>query len=233
MSLPEFKQGAPLTADALNMLADRVRGLQSKSPAPALSTRARTVRFIPGRQFGFRLAVWNGLVWCRQGWIDAGNGRLYSVGAAEWNDLGPLRAMTVWLEMTETKGEIRVTEYDDLTPETNLRRRLGYVREEKPDGEDTPVLHCVQLLGGLITPAAPRRAMGMNTMTDAFTKGDHCWDWVRAGNLRGVGFEEIPGRYYPGRSVGMGYMTDLATVNMAAKDGGNRLMQTLTLCGGA
>lgn len=39
MSLPEFKQGAPLTADALNVLADRVRAMQGRAPgAAAVST---------------------------------------------------------------------------------------------------------------------------------------------------------------------------------------------------
>ena len=159
MSLPEFKQGAPLTADALNVLADRVRAMQGRVPgAAAVSTAWAVGRFIPGRRYGFELAAWNGLVWVRQGWVDAGNGHLYSVGVREWNDLGPLRPMTVWLEMTETEGEVKVTEYDESTAETNLRRRLGYVREVPGEGEDAaPVWHCVQLLGGLVAPAAPRR----------------------------------------------------------------------------
>lgn len=232
MSLPGFKRGGSLTAEALNRLAARVRELQGKAPGVAMASRARTVRFVPGRQYGFRLAVWNGLVWVRQGWVDAGNGHLYSVGDQEWNDLGPVRGMTVWLELSETEGRVVVTEYDDSTPETNLRRRLGYVREETPDGEETPTLHCVQLLGGLVVPAAPRRVMGMNNHTEEFGKGDHCWDWVRAGNLRGVDFEEIPGRYYPGASVSFAYMVDVRGVQLAAKEGGNRLMQTMSLGGG-
>lgn len=232
MSLPNFKKGQPLTAAGLNMLAERVRGLQRRAPQVAMATTSRTARFIPGRQFAFRLATWNGLVWCRQGWVDTGNGRMYCVGDKEWTDLGSIRPMTVWLKISETEGELEVTEYDDRTPETNLRRRLGYVREETVPGDEVPVWHCVQLLGGLIAPCAPRRAMGKNNMTGAFEKGDRGWDWTRAGNLRGKDFEVAEGRYYAGRSVGMGFMTDIRGVQQDEQHGGNRLMQTLLFCGG-
>lgn len=229
MSLPEFKQGAPLTADALNVLADRVRAMQGRAPgAAAVSTAWAVGRFIPGRRYGFELAAWNGLVWVRQGWVDAGNGHLYSVGVREWNDLGPLRPMTVWLEMTETEGEVKVTEYDENTPETNLRRRLGYVREVPGEGEDAaPVWHCVQLLGGLVAPAAPRRTLGYSERTAVPEKGDVTWELALAGNLRGVGYKEVPGRYYGGRSVNLRYGTNVHEVWQQAARGGNRLAMTL------
>lgn len=231
MKLPDFKSGQPLTAEAMNAIGARVRELQVRACGEHGARVRRGAFFVPGRQFGFRLGLWNGLVWVRQGWVDAGHGRLYAVGEQEWNALGALRAMTVWLEMTEADGRVMVTEYDEVTPESNLRRRLGYVREEV-DGDGGSVWHAVQLLGGLVTPAAPRRTMGRHGGTGEFRKGDECWDWVRAGNLRGEGFAQVPGRWYAGRSVGLGYMVDVAPVQLAAEDGGARLMQVMSICGG-
>lgn len=233
MSLPGFSKGAPLTADALNVLAARVRDLQQRAAGGGVFLRGMAARCVPGRQFAFRLAVLNGLVWVRRGWVDAGHGRLFAVGEEEWTALGPVKGMTVWLEISEFQGAVVVTDYDEVTPETNLRRRLGYVREVDAADGNGQVLHLVQLLGGLVTPAAPRRAMGMNTMTGEFSKGDRCWDWVRAGNLRGTDVTVAPGHYAGGRSVGMGYMMDVMATHFPASEGGARLTQVMRLCGGA
>ena len=228
-TLPNFEQGGQLTAAALNMLANRVRVLQGRQTGAAVAAVDRPGRCVPGRQFAFRLAEWNGLVWVRQGWVDAGNGRLRCVGEDEWNVVGELESMTVWLEMDSEGGRVVSTKYDDSTPERNLRRRLGYVRQVAAEGE--VVWRCVQLLGGLVVPCAPRRTMGYNARTDEIDKGELSADWTRAGNLRGSVFEQEEGQYYAGRSVGLGYNTSLLPVQLAAEDGGNRLVQTMSFTG--
>lgn len=234
MSLPGFTRGEPLTAAALNALGNRVRLLQGQMRKPELGGTERRVRcFVPGRHFAFQLAEMNGLVWVRQGWVDAGNGRLYQVGDAEWNALGPLKAMTVWLEMTEADGRVVVTDYDATTPELNTRRRLGYVRVEDAGDGSGAVYHCVQVAGGLMVPAAPRRMMGGNTWSTppVPAKGDDGIAWMTAGNLRGVDFEVVPGRYYAGRSVGLAYMNRMGTLQLPLTHGGHRTAMVLSFGG--
>lgn len=234
MSLPGFTRGEPLRAAALNALGNRVRLLQGQMRKPELGGTERRVRcFVPGRHFAFQLAEMNGLVWFRQGWVDAGNGRLYKVGDAEWNALGPLKAMTVWLNMTRDEGSVEAGDYDDYTPEHNTRRRLGYVRVEDAGDGSGAVYHCVQLTGGLMVPAAPRRMMGgnfWNTPT-VLAKGDDGVAWMTAGNLRGEDFEEEPGRYYAGRSVGLAYMNRIETLQLPLTHGGNRTAMVLSFGG--
>ena len=70
-----------------------------------------------------------------------------------------------------------------------------------------------------------------NTPT-VLAKGDDGVAWMTAGNLRGVGFEEEPGRYYAGRSVGLAYMNRIETQPLPLEHGGPRTMMVLSFGGG-
>lgn len=232
MGLPDFKQGGPLTAADLNVLADRLRQLQARAAVPfALGRGVRRVQ--PGRRFGFELATWNGLVFCRQGWVDVGHGQMYAVGEQEWNEVGRLEACTVWLVMAREAGAVEVTAYDESTPETNLRRRLGYVREEvREDG--SVVLHCVQCTGGLICPVAPRRMMGGNEWdagTPVLAKSNDSMQMLTAGHIQGQPYTQVPGRWYGGCAFSLKYSPGLS-VQFAATDGGRRFEQVFSFGGG-
>lgn len=230
MSLGSFVRGGALAAADLEDLAQRVRRLQGRGGAGVAGGAARATRVrVPGRAFGFELAELNGLVWVRQGWVAAGNGRLYAVGEEEWNVVGRLEEMTVWLEMGEAEGRVVATEYDVTTPERSLRRRLGYVRREVGADGEAPVWHAVQVCGGLMVPAAPRRMAGGNTWATPVVqaKGDAGVAWLTAGNLRGVDFEKVPGRWYAGRSVGLPYMVRMGQLMLPPAAGGGQLAQFL------
>lgn len=226
--LPGFAAGQPLRADALAALAARVRELTARQAAGGGAATARR-RVLPGRRYAFQLAEMNGVIFCRQGWIDAGNGQLVAVGASEWNAVGPVRACTVWLEVLtgadgQREGRVVQTELDLTTPETNLRRRLGYVRPE--DG--TPMLHCVQVLGGLVTPAAPRRVMGVADTAsgpagaESFKKLDAAWYYRHAGGVLGSGYT-VDGEEKARRGVALRFTCEMGALQLPPEDGGNRL----------
>ena len=165
--LQEFQQGEPLTAAALNALASRIRALQQRE-AQSGQLVYRPRRVLPGRHFAFQLAELNGCIWYRQGWLDVA-GKLVPVGDKEWNLLGGMKPCTVWLNITRgeagaVSGTVEQGELDLETPETNLRRRLGYVRTEEAQDEYGLIWHAVQVLGGVISPVAPRRQMGAPAM---------------------------------------------------------------------
>lgn len=161
----DFRKGEVLTAAALNELAARVARLQGRRAGFCGGTRRRALRMPARRAAGFELVEEAGVVLVRQGFVDVGHGRLLQVGDEEWNVVGALEPMTIWLEIGRSAADCRVVagEYDETTPEKNLRRRLGYVREVADGGG----LRCVQVLSGLVTAAAPRRCMGENAgLTD-------------------------------------------------------------------
>lgn len=227
-ALPDFVKGQPLRADALGALAARVRELAARMPGGGgvHSTRRRV---LPGRRYGFQLAELSGVIYCRQGWIDVGNGVLVPVGEQEWNPVGVLRPCTVWLEISTDAsgtrtGQVAQTDFDATTPETNLRRRLGYVRA---DAEDEQMLHCVQVLGGLVTPCAPRRTMGVADSASgpqgaaSFASLDAAWYYRHAGGVIGGGYT-VDGEAKPRTGVQLRYTCEMGTLQLPPEDGGNR-----------
>lgn len=231
-ALPGFKQGEPLTADAMNALAGRIRSLQQRATQIArLAHRSR--RVLPGRHFAFRLAELNGCLFHRQGWLDVA-GVLVPVGDAEWNLLGPMKPCTVWLNVTRANGVcsgiVEQGELDLTTPETNLHRRLGYVRTEAAKDGSGLIWHAVQVLGGVIAPAAPRRQMGTPAATpptpEKFGKSDGAMYYMHAGSLTGSGYA-VGEEAHPGRRVVLGYSNAMQTVEFAAQDGGRRFVQCM------
>ena len=242
-TLPEFRKGEPLTAEVLNALASRIRALQGRGGAGLHLGGRRVRRVIPGRHFAFQLAELNGCIWFRQGWLDVG-GELVRVGDAEWNVLGAMRPCTVWLnvsrEVVESAAEgdgepqvvvsatVEVGELDMETPETNLRRRLGYVRQEEGEDGEGRVWHAVQLLGGVVAPCAPRRQMGTADAGESFRKSDAGQHWLNAGNVAGSGYR-VGEREVPGRRVGMAFYNQLQEWEFPAAQGGRRLVQVMGL----
>ena len=231
-TLPEFKQGEPLTAAALNALGSRIRSLQLRAAhSGEVTQRAR--RVIPGRHFAFQLAELNGCIWYRQGWLDVG-GELVPVGDAEWNLLGGMKPCTVWLNVTRegdgtATGTVEQGELDLTTPEKNTRRRLGYVRTEDAQDEYGPIWHAVQVLGGVISPVAPRRQMGTPAMPPTagnFGKSDGARYYQHAGNLTGSGSSEGDEARSP-RRVKLGYSNKLQALELPTEHGGTRFMQSM------
>ena len=229
MELPEFKKGEVLRAEQLQMLANRVRELQRAAGRLGNGGVQVRRRVRPARRYGFQLAERAGCVLVRVGWVHLGNGVLQRVGDEEWTVLAGLGPMTIWLEIGREGSRVTVGEYDEVTPEGNLRRRLGYVRQD-----DGGVLHMVQLAGGLVHVCAPRRQMGVSEMAAGAEvgKADMAFDWLRAGNVRGKGFAEVPGRHYAGRSVGLAYTVSVMPVTLPTAHGGNRMMQVMSLGAG-
>lgn len=232
-ALPEFKRGAPLTAAALNALASRIRGLQQRAAQSGQLVHRRR-RVLPGRHFAFQLAELNGCIWYRQGWLDVA-GELVPVGDAEWNLLGAMKPCTVWLNITRGEGgtatgTVEQGELDLSTPETNLRRRLGYVRTEEAQDEYGPIWHAVQVLGGVIAPAAPRRQMGTPAASpptpEKFSKSDGAMYYMHAGSLTGGGYSAGDEEHPPSRVI-LGYSNELQTVELPAQYGGNRFTQSM------
>ena len=231
--LPEFKQGEPLTAAGLNALASRIRGLQLRA-AQNGQVAQRVRRVIPGRHFAFQLAELNGCIWYRQGWLDVA-GELVPVGDAEWNLLGGMKPCTVWLNIMRegdtVTGTVEQGELDLTTPEKNTRRRLGYVRtEEAPDGYGA-IWHAVQVLGGVVSPVAPRRQMGTPAMhptptADGFVKSDGAVYYLHAGSLTGSGYSVGNEEYLPCRVI-LGFDNELHTVDLPPEHGGTRFVQSL------
>jgi hypothetical protein len=232
-TLPEFKQGEPLTAAALNALASRIRGLQLRAAQNGqVVQRARGV--LPGRHFAFQLAELNGCIWYRQGWLDVA-GELVPVGEKEWNLLGGMKPCTVWLNITRGEdgtatGTVEQGELDLTTPERNMRRRLGYVRKEAAADGAGEVWHAVQVLGGVISPVAPRRQMGTPAAPpepEKFGKTDGASYYMHAGCVRGGGYT-VDGVAQTGRRVVLGYSVELHTHELPAEHGGTRLVQSMS-----
>ena len=200
-----FKKGEVLTAAALNELAGRVARLQGRLAGFCGGTRRRALRMPARRAAGFELVEEAGVVLVRQGFVDVGNGRLLQVGTEEWNVVGALAPMTIWLEIGRSAADCRVVagEYDETTPEKNLRRRLGYVREVSDGGG----LRCVQVLSGLVTAAAPRRFMGevagMLDEPGVMVRCDCSDRWFLAGFLAGRFGDTVPEDIKP--RVGFGW----------------------------
>ena len=232
-ALPEFKQGEPLTAAALNALGSRIRSLQLRA-AHNGEVMQRARRVIPGRHFAFQLAELNGCIWYRQGWLDVG-GELVPVGDAEWNLLGGMKPCTVWLNITRGEdgtatGTVEQGELDLTTPEKNTRRRLGYVRTEEEPDEYGYIWHAVQVLGGVISPVAPRRQMGapsMTSMADNFGKSDGSMYYIHAGNETGSGYS-VGNEVHPPRRVVLAYSIGMTTVEFPAEHGGTRFVQSMS-----
>lgn len=217
-SLPSFRSGEPLTAAALNSLTGRVRLLQQRLRAGGgLVVRRR--RVLPGRAFAFQLAELNGGIWVRQGWLDVA-GELVKVGEEEWTLLGAMQECTVWLEVTAGAGGVSgavvlVPGLDWDTPATALRRRLGYVRAVRHEG-DPRGWACVQVAGGLLCPAAPRRQQGRPV--------DYSSEWRKAD----VGVSEA-GWLNNGAGVDawLNYEVSLGGVVLPREDGGMRTGLTM------
>ncbi len=233
-SLPSFEAGQPLRADALNALAARIRELQARQPSSGGGiSHAR--RVIPCRHYAFELASLNGMMYYRQGWIDTGTGIPQPVGAQEWNVLEKLRPCTVWLEFSGTSpddcsAQVVVGEYDESSPETNFKRRLGYVRaDELDDGTRVPTIYCVQVAGGLMTPIAPRRAMGCPSLVEParFCKFDHSLTACYAGAIYGDGQRNDAMQLDTVRRVSFGYAMDMYT-NFYATHGHRQAGQCLS-----
>ncbi len=231
--LPEFKQGEPLTAAALNALASRIRALQQRA-AQSGQLIHRPRRVLPGRHFAFQLAELNGCIWYRQGWLDVA-GKLVAVGDKEWNLLGGMKPCTVWLNVTRGEagavtGTVEQGELDLETPETNLRRRLGYVRTEEEEDEYGLIWHAVQVLGGVIAPAAPRRQMGtpavLTPTAEQFGKSDGAMYYMHAGSLTGGGYS-VGEEVHPPSRVILGYSNKLQTVELPVQHGGSRFTQCM------
>lgn len=232
-ALPEFKQGEPLTAAALNALGSRIRSLQLRA-AQNGEVAQRVRRVIPGRHFAFQLAELNGCIWYRQGWLDVA-GELVRVGDAEWNLLGGMKPCTVWLNITRGEdgaatGTVEQGELDLTTPEKNTRRRLGYVRTEDAPDEYGPIWHAVQVLGGVISPVAPRRQMGAPAMpptADNFGKTDGAMYYQHAGRVIGSGYS-VGDEAHPPRWVILGFNNELHTMELPPEHGGMRFMQSMS-----
>lgn len=230
-TLPEFKAGEPLTAAALNALGSRIRSLQLRA-AHNGQVMQRARRVVPGRHFAFQLAELNGCIWYRQGWLDVA-GELVPVGDAEWNLLGGMKPCTVWLNITRGEdgtatGTVEQGELDLTTPEKNTRRRLGYVRTEDAQDEYGPIWHAVQVLGGVISPVAPRRQMGAPAMpptADNFGKSDGAMYYMHAGSLTGSGYS-VGGETYTRRVI-LGYNNELHTMELPPEHGGTRFVQSM------
>lgn len=233
-ALPSFEQGEPLTAAALNALASRIRGLQQRAAQRGQLVH-RMRRVLPGRHFAFQLAELNGCIWFRQGWLDVA-GELVPVGDREWNSLGGMRPCTVWLNVTRgedgaVRGAVVCGELDLTTPETNLHRRLGYVRTGEAQDGGGPVWYAVQVAGGVIAPAAPRRQMGTPAMggepvPEGFCRSDAGMCYMHAGSLTGSGYA-VGEETHPPRRVVLGYSNAMQTVEFAAQDGGRRFVQCM------
>lgn len=230
--LPEFKAGEPLTAAALNALGSRIRSLQLRAAQNGrVVQRAR--RVLPGRHFAFQLAELNGCIWYRQGWVDVA-GELVPVGDKEWNLLGGMKPCTVWLNITRGEdgsvtGTVEQGELDLTTPERNMRRRLGYVRTEEAQDEYGPIWHAVQVLGGVVSPVAPRRQMGTpagSPAAEKFCKSDAGVEYMHAGHVRGGGYS-VGGEAHAGRWVKLGYNNELHTMELPPEHGGTRLVQSM------
>lgn len=224
--LPDFRRFGVLTAAALNALAARVRVLAARLPGGG-GAMVRPCVVIPGRHYAFELAERAGVLYCRQGWIDQGTGGLLAVGDNEWNELGAVAPCTVWLEIGGAPGAcsaaVVLGPYDDTTPECSLRRRLGYVREGVPvDG--VPVYHCVQVLGGVISPCAPRRTIGTPTpnQPENYAAHDYSWNFCHAGAILGSGYE-AGGRSFSGRRAVLGFSCTIQTLYVAPECGGNTM----------
>lgn len=234
--LPHFEPGEVLTAAKLNVLIARTRALQARQ-APSGTFIHRTRRIIPHRHYAFELAELSGVLYYRQGWIDPGTGEPALVGDREWNPLGKLEPCTVWLEFSgsspsDCTAEVRKGEYDDSTPETNFRRRLGYVREQEGEEGGSRLLFCVQVAGGLMTPCAPRRVMGCPSLVEPskFCKCDKTGTWgLRcAGALYGQGFT-VPGVEGEYRAqVSFGYTCDVSMDDFTLERGGYRMTQGIS-----
>ena len=233
-TLPEFREGEPLTAAALNALGSRIRGLQQRAAYNGeVHQRVRGV--IPCRHFAFQLAELNGCIFYRQGWLDVG-GELVRVGDAEWNLLGRMKPCTVWLIVERAGGGVVTgkVEQGDLdldTPEKNTRRRLGYVRTvDAPDGYGQ-VWHAVQVLGGVISPAAPRRQMGAPAAAPPtaanYGKTDAAMYYMHAGSEKGSGYG-VGDRWYSPRRIVLGYSVDMGTMELPAEHGGTRFVQSMS-----
>lgn len=231
-TLPEFKPGEQLTAAALNALGSRIRSLQLRA-AHNGQVMQRARRVVPGRHFAFQLAELNGCIWYRQGWLDVA-GELVPVGDAEWNLLGGMKPCTVWLNITrgadgKATGMVEQGELDLSTPETNLRRRLGYVRTEEAQDEYGAIWHAVQVLGGVVSPVAPRRQMGAPAMpptAEDFGKSDGADYYQHAGSLTGSGYS-VGGAEHTPRRVILGYSNELHTMELPPEHGGTRFVQSM------
>ncbi len=231
-TLPEFKPGEPLTAAALNALGSRIRSLQLRA-AHNGQVMQRVRRVVHGRHFAFQLAELNGCIWYRQGWLDVA-GELVPVGDAEWNLLGGMKPCTVWLNITRGEdgtatGTVEQGDLDLTTPEKNTRRRLGYVRTEDAQGEYGPIWHAVQVLGGVVSPVAPRRQMGppaWKPTADNFGKCDGAIEYRHAGSLTGSGYS-VGDKEYPPSWVILGYNNDLHTMELPPEHGGTRFVQSM------
>lgn len=232
-TLPEFKTGEPLTAAALNALGSRIRSLQLRA-AHNGQVMQRARRVVPGRHFAFQLAELNGCIWYRQGWLDVA-GELVPVGDAEWNLLGAMKPCTVWLNITRGEdgtatGTVEQGELDLTTPEKNTRRRLGYVRTEDAQDEYGAIWHAVQVLGGVVSPVAPRRQMGAPAMpptADNFGKSDGAAYYQHAGSLTGSGYS-VRGEAHTPRRVILGYNNELHTMDLPPEHGGTRFVQSMS-----
>ena len=232
-TLPEFKQGEPLTAAALNALGSRIRSLQLRA-AHNGQVMQRARRVVPGRHFAFQLAELNGCIWYRQGWLDVA-GELVPVGDAEWNLLGGMKPCTVWLNITRGEdgtatGTVEQGELDLTTPEKNTRRRLGYVRTEDAQDEYGAIWHAVQVLGGVVSPVAPRRQMGTPAYlpsADNFSKSDGAIEYQHAGCLTGSGYS-VGDEEHPPRWVILGYNNKLHTMELPPEHGGTRFVQSMS-----
>ena len=219
--LPQFRKGEPLQAAQMAALACRIRELQRRQTDGTLNHTVGFRRVLPGRAFAFELAEKNGVIWHRVGWVELA-GKLTRVGDAEWTPLGGVRPCTIWLEMELNEGQlsaaVTVGELDLTTPETNLRRRLGYVRTE--EGADGGTLwHCIQVLGGMVSPTAPRRQMGTAYPDEPaqFRKSDTGWMYQHAGSEPGT-------RPQP---VQFGYACELGEMMLPDEYGGRRFAQVM------
>ena len=244
MMVPEFRKGDVLRAADLNVLADGVRRLAGDGGDADGGFRQGVRRLWIGRRFGFQLAEVHGVLWFRQGWVDAGNGRFLRVGKREWNVIGKFRAGTIWLELDVDVlraaaegpaddmevGKVVMGDYDEVTPERSLRRRLGYVRPLEGDG-----FACVQVLGGLVSPCAPRRMMGVawngvEPVAGSWKKCDDAWHFRHAGAVTGTGYTAVVSGVevdVPPARVGMCWECAFSEVFFPAVDGGRRFASVM------
>lgn len=231
--LPGFEPRQILTAEDLNALGSRIRSL-SNVTMQVYELSERRIRRLPSRHFAFQLAERSGLIWCRRGFLDIA-GELVPVGEKEWNLVGRLEPCTIWLNIDikddgQFEGKVEAGELELESGESNLHRRLGYVRAEEAqdaDGDTYTRYHTVQVLGGLIAPCAPRRQMGIVWPDDpVFAASDSGVNFMHAGAFRGDG-HSVDGKSYLGTRIAFGFNNCIRPLMARPQDGGNRLGQEM------
>jgi hypothetical protein len=146
-----------------------------------------------------------------------------------------MKPCTVWLKVERAvggvvTGTVEQGELDTTTPELNTRRRLGYVRTVDAQDGYGQVWHAVQVLGGVISPAAPRRQMGAPAAPPTagiYGKSDVSMYYMHAGSEKGSGYC-VGDEVYPPRRIVLGYSVDMGTMELPAEHGGTRFVQSMS-----